>query len=89
MKKYLLIIACLFIMSGVAEAIQYDFSWEAPTKNDDGTMLTDLDGYNFYEDGNKVKDVKNVLLHCAYRINVYAFRRGGWDFNVCKRIGYW
>jgi len=52
----LVLIVSLFLV-GISEA--RIVTWDAPTTNADGTLLTDLAGFNLYCDGVKT-DVKNV-----------------------------
>jgi hypothetical protein len=45
-------VLCGLVLFGVAlsaQAMQCEFAWEAPTKNTDGTPLTDLAGYKLYK----------------------------------------
>ena len=55
-KLFPIFVLSLFLLTGCgsmggtdAEAIQkYDFTWDSPTTNEDGTPLTDLAGFIFY-----------------------------------------
>lgn len=50
MKKIALVLAVMFMFLGSAYAGNVDFNliWDAPTTNEDGTLLTDLAGYKVY-----------------------------------------
>ena len=87
MKNFIYAIVLTLFMVATANAEMYDFKWDAPTTNEDGTPLTDLAGYNLYQDGVKVADTGNVL-HYVYDVpegaHVYTVKAYDTSSNESK-----
>jgi hypothetical protein len=57
-------------------------SWTAPTKNADGTTLTDLAGYNVYYGNATRAYTKNVNVGNILTYRISALTPGSWFFAV-------
>lgn len=84
MKKLIFLMVLFFAVSAFADTYTVGLTWIAPTQNEDGTPLTDLDGYLLYRgpssgDYTESIDVGDVT---AFEWTFDAPEGSRWYYNV-------
>ena len=75
------IVAILLLSCGSANSqpVNKTFRWKAPTVNADGTFLTDLKGYRFYEDGIMIADIKTTSYKHIVPAGLHTYHVTAYD----------